>query len=261
MTSPTTTTDLADAATPAAGPRLACRGLAGGRGSSAVFRDVDLTVGAGEVLALLGPNGAGKSTLLLTLAGLLRAHSGDIAVDGEPLRPGRATAANRAGIVLVPDNRALFTSLTVEENLRVAAARSGPKPRSMLETFPDLEKRWRVPAGALSGGEQQMLALARALVQRPRVLLVDELSMGLAPLIVESLFAAISRIASGHGCAVVIVEQHVGLALKAADHAAVLNRGRIVLRDRAAELAAHPDRLEGAYLGTPPQPDHTPEQA
>ncbi|CAO5160563.1 branched chain amino acid/phenylalanine ABC transporter ATP binding subunit LivF [Frankia sp. AiPs1] len=253
MTSLTTT---ANPASSAAGdrPRLACQGLAGGRGTTAVFHDVDLTLGTGQVLALLGPNGAGKSTLLLTLAGLLRAQAGEISVDGTPLRPGRPTAANVAGLVLVPDNRALFSSLTVEENLRVATRRRGPRPRAMLDAFPDLEKRWRVQAGALSGGEQQMLALARALIQQPRVLLVDELSMGLAPLIVESLFAAITRIATDHGCAVVLVEQHVGLALGAADEAAVLNRGRIVLRGPATELAAHPEQLESAYLGTYRQP-------
>jgi branched-chain amino acid transport system ATP-binding protein len=239
-----------DAVTDAgAGPRFACRDLTGGRGDTVVFRDVGLDVRAGAVLALLGPNGAGKSTLLLTLAGLLPARGGQVLVDGVALRNGNAVAASRAGVVLVPDNRSLFTSLSVEENLEVARRRGGPSPKDLVETFPALEKRWRLVAGALSGGEQQMLAMARALIQQPKVLLVDEMSMGLAPLVVEALFATVRRIASDHGAAIVLVEQHVKLALEVADEAAVLNRGDIVLRGRAQELANDPKTLERAYLG------------
>jgi branched-chain amino acid transport system ATP-binding protein len=213
------------------------------------FRDVDLEVDAGRILALLGPNGAGKTTLLLTLAGMLPAQDGTIAVDGAVLPNGRATAANRAGVVLVPDNRCLFTSLTVKENLEVPMGKGGPRPRDMLAVFPALEARWGLRAGALSGGEQQMLVMARALMQQPKVLLVDELSMGLAPRIVEALFEAVRRIAAEHGCAVVLVEQHVSLALEIADDAAVLNHGTIVLRGAANELAVQPELLEQAYLG------------
>ncbi|MCK9930480.1 ATP-binding cassette domain-containing protein [Frankia sp. Mgl5] len=229
--------------------RLECAGLTGGRGSTTAFRNVDLAVEAGSVLALLGPNGAGKTTLLLTLSGLLPAQGGTVSVDGARLRSGRPTAANAAGVVLVPDNRCLFTTLSVEENIRVAAKRNSPKPKELLESFPALEKRWTLPAGALSGGEQQMLVMARALIQQPRVLLIDELSMGLAPLIVEGLFATVSRIATDHKCAVILVEQHVNLALEVADAAAVLNRGNIVLRGPAKDLAAAPELLENAYLG------------
>ena len=229
--------------------RLACRGYSGGRAETVVFRDLDLDVQAGSVLALLGPNGAGKSTLLLTLAGLLPAHAGTVTVDGVTLGNGNAVAANRAGVVLVPDNRSLFTTLTVEENLAVARRRGGPAPRDLLDVFPALEKRWGLRAGALSGGEQQMLAMARALVQQPKVLLVDEMSMGLAPLVVEALFDTVRRIASEHGAAIVLVEQHVTLALTVADEAAVLNRGTIVLRGPAAELRADAKRIERAYLG------------
>jgi branched-chain amino acid transport system ATP-binding protein len=214
-----------------------------------VFRDLDLDVHSGRVLALLGPNGAGKSTLLLTLAGLLPARAGTASVDGVPLRSGNAVAASRAGVVLVPDNRSLFTTLTVEENLQVARRRGGPAPRDLLDTFPALEKRWRVSAGALSGGEQQMLAMARALIQQPKVLLVDEMSMGLAPLVVEALFETVRRIARDHGAAVVLVEQHVKLALDVADEAAVLNRGTIVLRGSAEDLRRDARTLERAYLG------------
>ena len=229
--------------------RLSCRELAGGRGATTAFRVVDLDVAAGRVLALLGPNGAGKTTLLLTLAGLLVAEHGTVSVDGSELRNGRPALANSAGVVLVPDDRSLFTTLTVEENLQVAAPKGGPAPREMLAVFPALEKRWDVRAGSLSGGEQQMLAMARALVQQPKVLLVDELSMGLAPLVVSSLFDAVRTIADEHGCAVVLVEQHVNLALGVADDAAVLNHGRILLHGDAAALRADPGRLEALYFG------------
>lgn len=229
--------------------RFECRSFTGGRGETVVFRDVDLAVDEGSVLALLGPNGAGKSTLLLTLAGLLPAHDGHVEVDGVRLRNGSVMAASRRGVVLVPDNRSLFTTLTVEENLEVARKRHGPAPRDLLDIFPGLEPRWRVPAGTLSGGEQQMLAIARALVQQPRVLLVDEMSMGLAPLVVETLFDTVRRLATEHGTAIVLVEQHVSLALHVADEAAVLSRGRIMLRGEARELLAESSRLEHAYLG------------
>jgi branched-chain amino acid transport system ATP-binding protein len=229
--------------------RLRCRGCTGGRGPTVVFRDLDLDVYAGTVLALLGPNGAGKSTLLLTLAGLLPAQAGQVSVEGVTLRNGSPVAAGRAGVVLVPDNRSLFMTLTVEENLDVARRRHGPTPRDLLDVFPALSKRWKLPAGALSGGEQQMLALARALIQEPKVLLVDEMSMGLAPLVVETLFDTVRRIASDHGAAIVLVEQHVKLALAVADEAAVFIRGTVVLRGAADELRSDTARLERAYLG------------
>jgi branched-chain amino acid transport system ATP-binding protein len=229
--------------------RLECRGLTGGRGATLVFRDLELDVQAGSVLALLGPNGAGKSTLLLTLAGLLPARIGTVAVDGARLRNGNPVAASRAGVVLVPDDRSLFTTLTVEENLEVARRRNGPPPRELLDVFPALEKRWDLTAGALSGGEQQMLAMARALIQQPRVLLVDEMSLGLAPLVVEALFGTVRRIARDHGAAIVLVEQHVSLALNVADEAAVINRGTIVLRGTADELRHDGQRIERAYFG------------
>jgi branched-chain amino acid transport system ATP-binding protein len=234
--------------------RLECAGLTGGWGEITAFRDVDLTVEAGTMHAVLGPNGAGKTTLLLTLAGLLPAQAGAVTVDGEPLPTGRATSANHAGIVLVPDNRELFTTLSVEDNLRVASGRHGLEPRAMLELFPALESRWKLHAGALSGGEQQMLAMARALIQQPKVLLVDELSMGLAPTIVERLFTAIRQVANDSGCAVVFVEQYVGLALEVADTVCVLNRGRVVLQGSSRDIAAHPDLVEDAYLGTIDEP-------
>jgi len=230
--------------------RLECTGLTGGRGRTTDFRDVDLAIEAGHIKALLGANGAGKTTLLLTLAGFLPAKEGNVAVDGAPIKGGHPMLANKAGMVLVPDNRNLFTTLTVEENLKAASHKGGPSPRAMLEVFPDLEKRWTLRAGALSGGEQQMLAMARALIQEPKVLLIDEMSMGLAPLIVEALFATVNQIAIDLGCAVLLVEQHIDLALQVADSVAVLSRGSIVLQGEANELLADVKRLEVAYLGT-----------
>ena len=248
---------------------LECTGLTGGWGSLTAFRNVDLAVDAGRIHAIFGPNGAGKTTLLLTLAGLLPAQAGAIAVGGVPLRTGRATAASRAGIVLVPDNRELFITLSVEENLRVAARRGGPEPHAVLGFFPALQERCKVRAGVLSGGEQQMLAMARALIQRPKVLLVDELSMGLAPKIVERLFSTIRTVATESACAVLFVEQYIHLALHVADSATVLNRGNTVLTGLASEMSAHPEQLERAYLGSstpwddavprPPRSRSTPE--
>src|SRR3954454_324495 len=153
---------------------LACTGLHCGHGKVTVVRDFDLEVHGGSVVSLLGPNGAGKTTLLSTIVGLLPRLGGEVAVDGPPMPSGRPTPANRAGVVLVPDDRALFTPLTVQQNLAVAGAK-GTNSDDIVDLFPSLRRRWFVPAGALSGGEQQMLAVARALVQRPTVLLIDEM--------------------------------------------------------------------------------------
>jgi branched-chain amino acid transport system ATP-binding protein len=229
-------------------PAFACRGLGAGYGSLAVVRDLDLAIDSGRVLAVLGPNGAGKSTLLLTLAGFLPRQTGDVLLGGTPLPSGKPGVASKAGLVLVPDDRALFTSLTVEENLK--AARSPDSNHDdVVDLFPALRTRWKVMAGSLSGGEQQMLALARALVQRPRVLLIDEMSMGLAPIIVEQLMPVVRQIATETDAVVVLVEQHVALALEVADEAIVLAHGRIALSGAAADLASDPKRLEAAYLG------------
>ncbi|GAA4009047.1 MULTISPECIES: ABC transporter ATP-binding protein [Streptomyces] len=229
---------------------LTCEGVdAGYTKGRPVVRGFDLELLPGEVVALLGPNGAGKTTLLLTLAGLLPGLGGTITLGGEQLRSGRARAAARRGLVLVPDDRSLFTQLTARENLTIARRRGGSTVDQVLEYFPGLGRRLKVPAGMLSGGEQQMLALGRALVQDPRILLVDELSMGLAPVIVEELLPVVRRIADGTGTAVVLVEQHVRLALEVADRAVVLVHGETALSGSAARLAADPGLLERAYLG------------
>ncbi|MFZ2174565.1 MAG: ATP-binding cassette domain-containing protein [Rhodococcus sp. (in: high G+C Gram-positive bacteria)] len=231
-------------------PELTCSGLDAGyvKGHPCI-RDISLTLGAGEVLSLLGPNGAGKTTLLLTLAGLLPSLGGTVSIGTGTLRSGRPRQASAAGMVLVPDDRALFGGLTVQENLRLAQRPGIADTETVMEYFPALRKRFKVAAGQLSGGEQQMLALGRALVQQPRVLLIDELSMGLAPVIVESLLPVIRRVSDERGTAVVLVEQHVRLALEIADSAIVLAHGSEILRGSAKELAANPQLIEDAYLG------------
>ncbi|MCD2144609.1 ABC transporter ATP-binding protein [Gordonia paraffinivorans] len=231
---------------------LSCTALNAGYVGRPCVRGFDLELQVGEVLALLGPNGAGKTTTLMTLAGLLPCLGGEVCIDGHPVKPGHARSAVKAGLVLVPDDRSLFTTLTVEENLRLSVrARRGWRTErdTVLETFPQLADRLKVPAGALSGGEQQMLAIGRALVQHPKVLLIDELSMGLAPVIVERLLPVVREVADRTGAAVVLVEQHVQLALEVADTAIVVRHGQQVLKGRAADLAAAPELVENAYLG------------
>ncbi|MCE4263286.1 ABC transporter ATP-binding protein [Rhodococcus sp. ACPA4] len=220
-------------------------------------RDFDLELREGEILALLGPNGAGKTTMLLTLAGLLPSLGGTVEITGHHVKSGHARSASDAGLVFVPDDRALFTTLTVEENLRLAvkSRRDWAASREkILGYFPELDKRLKVHAGALSGGEQQMLAIGRALIQHPKVLLIDELSMGLAPVIVERLLPVLRTVADATGTAVILVEQHVQLALTVADTALVLRHGDNVLQGDAAELAAHPHLIEDAYLGANERP-------
>ena len=250
MTSPTTDATATAAPTaPDSGERLRCDGLSIGYGDLGVGGGIDLTVRRNEILAVLGPNGAGKTTLLLTIGGFLSPLDGSITVDGEPLPPGSPRRANRAGVVLVPDSRALFTQLTALENLQLAARRGGPTVDEMLDLFPALARRSKVKAGMLSGGEQQMLAVARSLVQRPRVLLIDEMSMGLAPVVVESLMPLVRQIADESDAAVVLVEQHFRLALEVADQALVMVHGDVTLSGPASQIAADPAALESAYLG------------
>lgn len=228
---------------------FACEGLTVGYGAISVARDINLSIEPREVLAVLGPNGAGKTSTILTLAGLLPPLGGTIRLRGDAVKGGSARRLNRAGVVLVPDSRALFTAMTTRENLEIARRSHGMSIDDVFDTFPALAARARLRVGMLSGGEQQMLALARALVQGPSVLIVDEMSMGLAPIIVEQLMVKLREVANQTDAAVILVEQHVHLALEIADHAMVLVHGEVSLNGRAAELRADPSRLEAAYLG------------
>ena len=227
---------------------LSCRALDAGYRGTPVVRDFELDLAEGQVMALLGPNGAGKTTLLLTMCGLLPSIGGQVVLDGTAVPSGRPMVAAKRGLVLVPDDRSLFTALTSKENLQLGSRRGGPTLDEVVDLFPGLARRLDVRAGMLSGGEQQMLAIGRALMQGPRVLVIDELSMGLAPIVVESLLPVLRTVADG-GAAVLLVEQHVGLALQVADHAAVLVHGKVVLSGEADALAADEAALEEAYLG------------
>ncbi|KAB2378915.1 ABC transporter ATP-binding protein [Actinomadura montaniterrae] len=239
---------------------LELRGLAAGYDSVPAVHQLDLTVGDGEIVALLGPNGAGKTTTLHTIAGLLPRLGGDIGLFGAPLTGRRPDRIARLGLALVPEQRGVFHGLTVEQNLRLHQhSRGGRHLASALERFPALGPVLKRRAGLLSGGEQQMLALAGALASSPRLLMIDEMSHGLAPVVVERLLPALRTAAADTGMAVLLVEQHVHTALDIADRAYVLNRGRLVLHGTAAELRRDPGRIEAAYLDARNrEPDLTP---
>jgi branched-chain amino acid transport system ATP-binding protein len=212
-----------------------------------VVRDLNLYVNKGEVVALLGPNGAGKTTTLLTTAGLLPIIDGDIRIFGRSVKGRRPHRIARDGVAMVPEDRAIFFGLTVAENLRVGSQRGDAS--KVFEYFPALEPLQDRRAGLLSGGEQQMLAVGRALLMEPELLIVDEMSMGLAPVIVQSLLPVTRRIADERGCAVLLVEQHVQLALEVAERAYVLAHGDLVLEGTSEQLLADRHVLESSYLG------------
>ncbi|MCK9878564.1 ATP-binding cassette domain-containing protein [Frankia sp. Ag45/Mut15] len=223
-----------------------------------VLRDVSLTVRAGEIVALLGANGAGKTTLIRTAAGQLPVSAGQLTLLGERVRRPVPSALARRGLAVVPQGRGALGRLTVRENLRMAAGRShrGEIDR-VLGWFPPLTGLLDRPAGELSGGERQRLALAVALVRRPRLLLVDELSFGLAPGVAPRLLELLRTIAAETSTGVLLVEQFAALALRVADRGYVLDRGRVALTASAAELIARPDLIEASYLGqvAPPTAD------
>jgi branched-chain amino acid transport system ATP-binding protein len=212
-------------------------------------RDLTINVAAGEVVALLGPNGAGKTTTLSTIAGLLEPISGTIVFEGREIGGQPAHRLARQGLALVPEDRALFYDLTTRENLTLARRGDAASEEEILEMLPELRKCLDRAAGVLSGGEQQMLSLARALMSRPRLLLVDEMSLGLAPVVVERLLPVLRRVAQQVGAGVIFVEQHVPLALELADRAYVMANGRIVLEGEAADLRKDRELLEASYLG------------
>jgi branched-chain amino acid transport system ATP-binding protein len=222
---------------------IEAKGLSAGYGKMAVVREIDLHVDAGEVVALIGANGAGKTTTLLTLAGELTPISGEVRFLGQPAKS-PMHARCRQGLGYVTEGRSVIMKMSVAENLRLA----GVDPKVACEYFPALEPIMGRGAGLCSGGEQQMLSLARALGRDPKVLLADELSLGLAPLIVTKLLQSVRRAADERGVGVLLVEQHVGQALKIADRAYVMGRGRILLSGTADDLAKNLDQVEAAYL-------------
>lgn len=231
---------------------LEIRGLEAGYGMVTVLRGVDLSVPAGRIVAVLGANGAGKTTLNMTISGLVRARAGSITFDGRRIDGLSPPAIAEAGLVHVPEGRKIFPNLTVRENLDLGAYRRarGNRARNMervFATFPRLKERARQAAGTLSGGEQQMLAIGRGLMAEPRLLILDEPSLGLSPLLVEDMFALIRRL-HAEGLAIMLVEQNVAQSLEIADDAHVLENGAFALGGTSAQVRADP-HLQRAYLG------------
>lgn len=231
---------------------LEIRGLEAGYGLTTVLRGVDLSVPAGRIVAVLGANGAGKTTLNMAISGLVPARAGSITFDGRRIDGLAPPAIVEAGLVHVPEGRKVFPNLSVRDNLDLGAYRRarGNKARNMervFATFPRLKERVRQSAGTLSGGEQQMLAIGRGMMAEPRLLILDEPSLGLSPLLVEEMFALIRRL-HAEGLAIMLVEQNVAQSLDLADEAHVLENGAFAMSGTAGEVRANP-HLQRAYLG------------
>ena len=231
---------------------LDIRELRGGYGSVEVLRGLDLEIRAGEIVALLGSNGAGKSTLNNTVCGLQPAFAGSVTFEGRDITRAAYTAIVAAGLIQVPEGRRIFPNLTVRENLALGAYLRGRAARArnferVCTIFPRLGERLAQHAGTLSGGEQQMLAIGRGLMAEPKLLILDEPSLGLSPLLVEELFALIGQL-NREGLAILLVEQNVGQSLEIAHRACVMEQGAIRFRGTPAELLANPD-LKRSYLG------------
>jgi branched-chain amino acid transport system ATP-binding protein len=246
----TTTTE-----TPAAGKKgdvLTLENLTVARGGRAVVRDVSLRIDPGEVTALLGPNGAGKSSLVLAVSGVLRPESGSVKLNGTDLSHRRPEKIRAAGVAVVPEGRRLLSELSVEDNLRVAtySLSRGEADRGVkyaLEMFPELKPRLGTRSRSLSGGEQQMLVLAQALVSKPKFVLIDELSLGLAPVVIKRLIPTIEKLAA-EGIGVLLIEQFATIALGMANEAYVMGGGQIRFSGTASELKKNPELLQSAYL-------------
>jgi branched-chain amino acid transport system ATP-binding protein len=231
---------------------LELQGITVAYGETVVVRDLSLTVPEGRTLALLGANGAGKTTTLRAASGVLRPASGRLLVDGVDLTGTQPYRFAKAGVCHVPEGRGVFPSLTVRENLVLQSYRtdSGAAVERAVSAFPRLGEKLTQTAGTMSGGEQQMLALARAYVQQPRVVLLDEVSMGLAPKVVDEIFAFLTRLAD-EGVALLLVEQYVSKALAISDYVAILSRGRLVFLGEPSELAG--TDIFAQYLGSAEQ--------
>ena len=233
-------------------PLLAIEGLRAGYGETEVLRGIDLTVNAGEIVTVLGSNGVGKSTLNRTLSGILRPQAGVIRFDGASIERETCAAIVARGLIHVPEGRRVFPNLTVRENLDLgsygrARERRAENRERVFGIFPRLRERFSQYAGTLSGGEQQMLAIGRGLMAEPKLLILDEPSLGLSPLLVEELFALIGRIHTD-GVAVMLVEQNVVQSLELADRAYILAEGQIAMSGPAADISADPE-LKRTYLG------------
>jgi ABC-type branched-subunit amino acid transport system ATPase component len=230
-------------------PLLRIDKLVAGYRGSVVVRGLDLEIRSGEVVALLGSNGAGKTTTLRAISGIVTPSSGTIVLDGHDLATVTATRRHRNGIAHVPEGRGIFYGLTVAEHFRLGSRSERLDPEAAYAHFPALRELQGRRAGLLSGGEQQMLAIGRALARKPRLLLLDELSLGLAPVIVERLLPVVRQFADDSDAAVLLVEQQVPMALKFADRAYVVSHGRIVLHETADHLRQNPDLMRATYLG------------
>ena len=231
------------------GPALEIQRLTAGYEDAAVVRELDLTVGEGEVVALLGANGAGKTTTLRAVSGIVDPMAGSIAFGGRDLARTSISGRARMGIAHVPENRGLFFGLSVAEHFRLGHRGERLDADAAYRYFPALAELRDRRCGLLSGGEQQMLAVARALARHPKLLLLDELSLGLAPLIVEGLLPVVRDYATDTGCGVLLVEQHIQLALAVADRGYVLSHGEVVLQDRAEALRRNRELLMASYFG------------
>ena len=222
------------------------------RGGHGILHGITLEVPQGQVTTLLGPNGAGKSTMVLAVGGVLRPTGGEVSVNGTSLTRMRPEQIRAAGVAIVPEGRRLLPDLTVEDNLRVATYALGREDAKAgisyaTELFPHLQTRWKATARTLSGGEQQMVVLAQALVSRPKFMLVDELSLGLAPVVVKRLVPVLESVAEG-GVGILLIEQFAHVALGLAQTAYVIEGGRIRYHGSAGELKSRPDILQSAYL-------------
>jgi len=233
--------------------------LCAGYDDARVVRGVNLTVAQGEVVALMGANGAGKTTTLRTISGIVHPLGGRILFDGEDLDGAKPGARAQMGIAHVPEGRGIFFGLTVAEHFRLGHRGERLDESVAFEHFPALAELRSRRAGLLSGGEQQMLAIGRALARAPKLLLLDELSLGLAPVIVERLLPVVRDYATTSGCGVLLVEQHVHLALQVADRGYVLSHGEIIVSDDASTLRGDPELLRASYLGA--QAPHGLDQA